>query len=345
MTIKGTGGLMISLDKIVKEVKKELDLKTLTVGSRFEDPSEYVSSGNLALDWCLGGEGFAFRFAVQLLGKSKAGKTSLMMKTLAQAQKQHNAIGIWADRESAFVRSFAEKLGVDMDRLILAEAADIRTPTMVYEFFETVHGMIRDTEDDAYIVMCLDSLGAFSSSQEKEDMGRKAKQHHEGFRDMMALMDKKTLLMFANHVTFKVGVIFGKKETHTGGTAPEYYSSIIVELDQGKLIKDETDTVVGQMIEAEVVKTRWGPAHRGCLIPFTYSEGFSWYGGFFRMLVAQGIMVPTNKKEFGAGRKTYYKHVETEKKYWEDDVDTLLKDHPELTEDKTSIVYHPEGEE
>ena len=133
MTITGTGGLMISLDKIVKGVKKQLDLKTLTVGTKFEDPSEYVSSGNLALDWCLGGEGFAFKFAVQLLGKSKAGKTSLMMKALAQAQKQHNAIGIWADRETAFVRSFAEKLGVDMDRLILAEAADIRTPTMVYE--------------------------------------------------------------------------------------------------------------------------------------------------------------------------------------------------------------------
>jgi RecA/RadA recombinase len=117
---------MLSLDKVVKQVKKELELKTLTTGTAFEDPSEYVSTGNLALDWCLGGEGFAFRFVVQLLGKSKAGKTSLMMKTLGEAQKKYdNAYGIWADRESAFVRSFAEKLGVDMNRLILAEAADI----------------------------------------------------------------------------------------------------------------------------------------------------------------------------------------------------------------------------
>jgi RecA/RadA recombinase len=326
---------MLSLDKVVKQVKKELELKTLTTGTAFEDPSEYCSTGNLALDWCLGGEGFAFRFVVQLLGKSKAGKTSLMMKTLGEAQKKYdNAYGIWADRESAFVRSCAEKLGVDMDRLILAEAADIRTPLDVYKFFETTYTALREADEDCYIVMCIDSLGAFSSTQDGEDMGRKAKQHHEGFREMMALMDKKTLLLFANHVTFKVGIMFGKKETHTGGTAPEYYSSFILELEGGKLIKDENDAVVGQMIEAEVVKTRLGPAHRGCLIPFLYEDGFTWYGGFMRMLVAQGVMVPTNKKEFKSGRKTHYKHNETDKKYHEDEVDLLLKDHPELVEEE-----------
>jgi recombination protein RecA len=317
---------MLSLDKVVKQVKKELELKTLTTGTAFEDPSEYCSTGNLALDWCLGGEGFAFRFVVQLLGKSKAGKTSLMMKTLGEAQKKYdNAYGIWADRESAFVRSFAEKLGVDMDRLILAEAADIVSPLDVYEFFTTTHKAIREADEDSYIIMCLDSLAAFSSSQEGEDMGRKAKQHHEGFRDMMVLMDKKTLFMFANHVTYKVGVIFGKKETHAGGTAPEYYPSYILELDQGKLIKDINNTVIGQCIEAEVVKTRLGPAHRGIIIPFEYETGFEWYGGFMRMLVAKGILDPTNKKEFKAGRKTNY-------------------DHPELVENKASVVYHPEEE-
>ncbi len=326
---------MLSLERVVKQVKKELELKTLTTGTAFEDPSEYCSTGNLALDWCLGGEGFAFRFVVQLLGKSKAGTTSLMMKTLGEAQKKYdNAYGIWADRESAFVRSFAEKLDVNMDRLILAEAADIRTPLDLYKFLETAHKAIREEDEDSYIIMCIDSLGAFSSTQDGEDMGRKAKQHHEGFREMMALMDKKTLLLFANHVTYKVGVMFGKKETHSGGTAPEYYSSFILELEGGKLIKDENDTVIGQMIEAEVVKTRLGPAHRGCLIPFLYSDGFTWYGGFMRMLVAQGIMTPSNKKDFKSGRKTHYKHNETEKKYHEDEVDLLLKDHSELVEEE-----------
>lgn len=336
---------MISLEKVVKEVKKELGLKTLTVGTEYEDPTEYASSGNLALDWCLGGRGFAFKFVAQLLGLSKAGKTSLMMKTAGEAQKTHDAYVIWADREAAFVRSFAEKLGLNMDRLILAEAHDIKNPNDVYRFFTSVHAAIRKEEEDAYIVMCLDSLAAFSSSQSGEDMGRKAKQHHEGFRDLMPLMDKRTLLLFANHVTYKVGVIFGKKTTHTGGTAPEYYSSYILELDGGKLIQDDTKAVIGQNIEAEVVKTRLGPAHRGCIIPFYYDQGFTYYGGFMRMLVAKGIMQPSNKQNFDSGKPTKYIHLDTQKKYDEEDVALLLKDHPELEESKAKVVYSPKEEE
>lgn len=336
---------MVNLEKVVKAVKKELDLRSLSVGTHYEDPVDFVSSGNLALDWCLGGKGFAFKFVAQLLGESKSGKTSLMMKTAGEAQKKYGAYVIWADREVAFVRAFAEKLGMDMDKLILAEAHDIRTPNDMYNFFISVHTAIRKEDEDAYIVMCLDSLAAFSSSQKGEDMGRKAKQHHEGFRDLMSLMDNKTLLMFANHVTFKVGIVFGNPKTHTGGTAPKYYSHYILELEGGKVITDDNKVVVGQNIEAEVVKTRLGPAYRGCIIPFYYEDGFQWYGGFMRMLVAKGILSPTNKQDFASGKPTRYEHLETGKKYKEDEVEELLKDHPELEQDKTKMVYHQEGEE
>jgi RecA/RadA recombinase len=168
----------MKIKEIVKSVKKDLKMKTVTVGTEFEDPTEYASSGNLALDWCLGGKGFAYRFVAQLLGKSKAGKTSLMLKVAASAQQQQDAYVIWVDRESAFVRSFAEKLGVDMDKLILAEAADVKTPALAYRFFETVHAKIREVDPDAYIVMCLDSLASFSKAQEGEDMGRTAGQEN-----------------------------------------------------------------------------------------------------------------------------------------------------------------------
>lgn len=321
-------------------------MKTLTVGTEFEDPTDYVSSGNLALDWCLGGKGFAYRFVAQLLGKSKAGKTSLMLKVAGNAQKEQDAYVLWVDRESAFVRAFAEKLGVNMNKFILAEAADVKTPKEAYGFFVSAHAAIREAEPDAYIVMCLDSLASFSKSQDGEDMGRTAKYHHAGFRDMMPLMDKRTMMLFANHVTYKVGLVFGKPTTHTGGTAPEYYSSYILELDGGKLIQTEDGEIVGQNTEAEVVKTRLGPAHRGCIIPFYYESGYEWYGGFMRMLVAKNIMTPTNKADFKAGKPTYYRHRETEKKYHESEVAELLKDHPELEEQKSKVVYQPSvGEE
>jgi len=330
---------------VIKDLKKELNMKTVTVGTEFEDPTEYVSSGNLALDWCLGGKGFAYRFVAQLLGKSKAGKTSLMLKVAANAQKQQNAWVLWVDRESAFVRSFAEKLGVDMSKLILAEAADVKTPSEAYNFYIKAHEALRNQDPDCYIVMCLDSLAAFSKGQEGEDMGRTAKAHHAGFRDLMPLMDNQTMLLFANHVTYRVGLVFGKPTTHTGGTAPEYYSSYILEMEQGKLIQDEHKEVLGSNIEAEVVKTRLGPAHRGCIIPFLYEDGFQWYGGFMRMLTAKHIMTPTNKADFKAGRPTYFKHMETDVKYHESEVEQLLKDHPELEEEKGKVVYQPDIQE
>jgi recombination protein RecA len=336
---------MKDMAAVVKSIKKDLKMKTVTVGTEFEDPTEYASSGNLALDWCLGGKGFAFRFVAQLLGKSKAGKTSLMLKVAGNAQKEHDAYVLWIDRESAFVRDFAEKLGLDMDKVILAEAADVKTPKEAYAFFETAHAHIREVDPDAYIVMCLDSLASFSKSQEGEDMGRTAKYHHAGFRDMMPLMDKRTMLLFANHVTYKVGLVFGKPTTHAGGTAPEYYSSYILELDGGKLIKDDDGTIVGQNTQAEVVKTRLGPAHRGCIIPFYYKSGYEWYGGFMRMLVARGILRPTNKGDFKAGKLTRYQHLETDVKYQEHDVEQLLKDHPELEEEKHKVVYQAQVEE
>ncbi len=330
---------------IVKSIKKDLKMKTVTIGTEFEDPTDYVSSGNLALDWCLGGKGFAYRFVAQLLGKSKAGKTSLMLKVAGNAQREQDAYIVWVDRESAFVRDFAEKLGVNMDKLILAEAADVKTPKEAYAFFEFTHAKIREVDPDAHIVLCLDSLASFSKSQEGEDMGRTAKYHHAGFRDMMPLMDKKTMLLFANHVTFKVGLVFGKPTVAAGGTAPEYYSSYILELDQGKLIQDDDKCVIGQNVTAEVVKTRLGPAHRGCIIPFYYEDGFEWYGGFMRMMVAKGVMRPTNKADFKAGKPTNYQHMETEVKYHESEVEQLLEDHPELAENKAKMVYQPEVED
>jgi protein RecA len=339
--------MALKLENIVKEIKKEMKVHTLKLGSDYTDPTDFVSSGNLALDWCLEDDGFSFKFIIQLLGKSKSGKTALMLKALANAQDRYNAYGIWADREGAFVRSFAEKLGVDMSRLLLMGPHDIPTPQNAFSFFVSAHELIRQKEEDAYIVVCLDSAAAFLPTEDidgGEDMGRTAKSLHRGFRKIASVIDERSMMFFSNQIQANVGVLFGKKEIAAGGGAPKYYSSYILELDEGKLIKDDAGIVTGQNIKAEVVKTRLGASHRGIIIPFEYETGFDYYGGFFRMLVAKGIMSPTNKKEFMAGRKTHYKHTETEKKYHEDDVEQLLKDHPELAENKASVVYHPEEE-
>ncbi len=337
--------MTVTLKEIVKEIKKQTDSGSITAGEDYTDPTDYVSTGNLALDWALGGEGFAFKFVIQLLGESRSGKTALMMETAGNAQEKYGAYVIWGDREGAFTRAFAEKLGMDMSKVILAEAYDLETPKEGFKFFKNAILAIRDKDPEAYIVICLDSLAAFSPGQEGEDMGKVAKQNHRGFRELLPYVDKRVMVLFANQITYKIGILFGNPKTSTGGTAPIYYSSYILELDPGKLIKDDTSAVVGQYIDAEVVKTRLGPAHRGVVVPFDYESGFSWYGGFMRMLVHKGVMRPSNKAEFKAGKPTHYIHLETDEKYHESEVEKLLKDHPELEEDKTTVVLQPEEEE
>lgn len=322
----------MDIKSITKALKKELKMSSLQLGSDYVDPTDSVSSGNLSLDWALDG-GFSFKFIVQLLGKSKSGKTALMLRALASAQEEYNAFGLWCDREGAFVRSFAEKLGVDMDRMFYLGPSDIPTPQEAFNFFTKSHEVLRSEDKDAYIVMCLDSVAAFlpvAGPLVSEDMGKVAKGLHRGFRLITSVIDENSIMFFSNQIQANVGVLFGKKEVAAGGGAPGYYSSYVLELDPGALIKNPTGEVVGQYIKTEVIKTRLGPAYRGSVIPFLYDTGYDLYGGFMRMLVDRGVLRPTNKADFASGKPTNYQHLKTEKKYKEHEVEELLKDHPEL---------------
>ena len=339
---------MVELKDIIKEIKKQTKFLSVKGGEDIVDPTEFVSTGSLPLDWCLDGKGFSFRFIVQLLGKSKSGKTALMKKVVGNAQKKYNAYALWVDREGAFIRNFAEKLGVDMSKVIVLGPVDCPIPKNAFGFLAAAHEAIRSKDPESYIVMCLDSIAAFLPSEDLdagEDMGKVAKGLHRGFRSIVPIMDDKTMFIFSNQIQSVIGILFGKKETAAGGNAPEYYSHYILELDQGKLIKDENNITTGQYIEAEVVKTRLGPAHRGCIIPFNYNTGFSEFGGFMRMLVAQDILIPTNKQDFKRGVSTRYRHIETDKIYQEDEIEVLLKDHPDILENKDKYVIQSEEEE
>jgi len=319
---------MLDIKDIVSETRKALKFHSLVSGSDFTDPVDLVSTGNLPLDHCLGG-GFAFKFIVQLLGKSRSGKTLLMLRTAAEAQRKYDAVIVWCDREGAFVRNFAEKLGVNMDKLLLVGPSDIPSPREAFMFLSKVHSTLRDKDENAYIVMCIDSIAAFTPSAEEstsDDMGRVAKGLHRGFRTITMKMDDRTLFLFSNQIQQRVGIMFGKSETPAGGMAPEYYSSYILELDPGRQIKDDKGlTTVGQWIECEAIKTRLGPAYRGCEIPFYYDTGYDYYGGFFRWLVSQSAVEPTNKSDFKACKSTNYT-TPNGTKYREDEVERFIKE-------------------
>jgi recombination protein RecA len=320
------------LKKIVGQLKNKYT--TLNIASEIEDPSDFISTGNIAFDLALDG-GIPFGYMTEFLGLSQSGKSMLIHSLIANAQRDYNAIGILFDRENAFTRKRGEQLGIQSDRLVLVRPADM--PTVVDAFismFEIIK-TIRKEEPDTYIVLGLDSIAAFGkdTSLEKSDQGRKAKSVHEGLRESLSYIDSKIAFILANQTTYKIGVMYGDPKTSTSGEALKYYSTVRIALEEVRKMKDSsTGEVIGTWIGAEVIKTRLGPAYRYVVVPHLYESGVPEYGGYVRLLVDRGWLSPKNKTEFNKFEQhtVVFNDGKTKENYSEFSVDKLFEKHPEL---------------
>ena len=315
---------MDDLAKIVKKIKKNYGSARI-VGEE-EEIFEYISTGNKALDLALEG-GIAWGYASEMAGLSQSGKTTMLELMLADAQKKYDAIGIWVDREKALTKSRLQGLGVNTDNLIVVDPIDVPTVPDMESFFREV---LPSISPDTYKFIAIDSISSFAKEGEKADMGKKAKSLHEFFRYILPLVDNKTSLNFSNQITYKIGVMFGNPETTTGGEGPKYYCTYRLKLDNKKQISDpdRNNEIIGNWIEATVMKTRFGPGYRKIQFPFLYKTGIPYYGGYARLLVDRNYLTPKNKSEFksfkqvmvGDGELTFSEH----------NIENYLKDHPEL---------------
>ena len=314
-----------NLKAIVSSIKKSFD--GVDVASNITDPVDYISTGNKAIDLALSG-GIFFGYVVEWAGLSQSGKTYMLQTMLANAQEKYDAIGLWVDRENAFTNKRAAELNINLDNTIVVKPKDVPNIPSLSEFIKDSIARIRDKYPESYIFVAIDSLSAFGSSQGGEDMGRKAKQLHSLFRDVIPLVDIRVSLHFTNQVTFLPGVMFGNPKTTTGGEAPKYYTTYRLGLETKKNIKNERGDVLGQWIEFIVDKTRMGPSNRKVIVPFTYDSGIPEFGGYVRMLVSRGIVDPKNRAEFKAFKQKTVLY--NDKKYSEDDSEKLLSENPEL---------------
>jgi RecA/RadA recombinase len=323
---------MIDLQKIAKGIKDKYS--SISVAEDIPDPSDYVSTGNLALDLISDG-GIPFGYCTEFLGLTSSGKSLLLQKILANAQKQYDAVGIMGDRENCYTNKRGEQLGIDNSRLIVAKPQDLATPTDGFGFFIDAISQIRKTDKDTYVVMILDSLAAFDKdvALDKSDSGRKAKSTHEGFRALLSHIDIKTMFMVANQVTYKI-TSFGDPRTTTSGEAPKYYSTVRIALEDKREITDPKrgNEVVGNWIGAEVIKTRLGPNHRSCYFRHLYETGIDWYSGYARLLAARNYLKPKNASEFKAFKQVLLTYGE--EAVSEYNVEEFVKKHPELLFDK-----------
>jgi recombination protein RecA len=201
----------MDISKVVSGLKKKYGYSSIELAGNRVDPSEFVSTGNKAFDLMSDG-GVPFGHIAEFLGLSASGKSTFIYKLMANAQRDYNAICVLVDRENAYTNARARQLGIDPDNnFVICPPADCILASDGMGFLINFIEAIRKEDKDSYIVLAIDSVGAFASDTaiDKSQAPRTAKDLHTSFRKIIPLIDNRVMLVFSNHITYKVGVLYG----------------------------------------------------------------------------------------------------------------------------------------
>ncbi|HJZ39256.1 MAG TPA: recombinase RecA [Bacteroidales bacterium] len=309
--------LETTLGKIEKDFGKGAIMK---LGDRAVVNVGSIPSGSLALDIALGVGGYPRGRVVEIFGPESSGKTTLAIHAIAQAQKT-GGIAAFIDAEHAFDSTYAQKLGVDIENLLISQ------PDNGEQALEITEHLIRSGAID---IIVIDSVAALTPKAEIEGemgdskMGLQARLMSQALRKLTATISKtNTCCIFINQLREKIGVMFGNPETTTGGNALKFYASVRVDIRKINQIK-EGEEVFGNRTKVKIVKNKLAPPFRKAEFDLLYGEGISRIGEIIDLGTENEII-----KKSGS----WFSYGETKLGQGRDAVKQLLADNPELSEE------------
>lgn len=310
--------LQLTIDKLEKTYGKGTIMR-LSDNKVLDVPT--ISTGSLGLDMALGVGGIPKGRIIEVYGPESSGKTTLAMHCIAEAQKKGGLAAI-IDAEHAFDKSYAEKLGIDTENLLISQ------PDNGEQALEIAEHLIRSGALDIVVIDSVAALvprGELEGEMGDSKMGLQARLMSQALRKLTGAINKSgCACIFINQLREKIGVMFGNPETTTGGNALKFYASVRLDIRRIGQIKESADNILGNRTRVKVVKNKVAPPFKVVEFDIMYGKGISKAGE----IIDIGVELNVIKKS-----GSWFSYEENKLGQGRDAVKQLVEDNPELMEE------------